>query len=106
MYSQDGYKLIRAEQLTCALHAWNEQEITFRGFRAYIGCFELIAIREAANRSHNQSSKKGRAIPSYRMKELARLTGLAEKVIKKERPDGILLSFGGQTALNLSLIHI
>lgn len=26
-----------------------------------------------------------------------------EKVIKKERPDGILLSFGGQTALNLGL---
>ncbi|HEX5456552.1 MAG TPA: carbamoyl-phosphate synthase (glutamine-hydrolyzing) large subunit [Candidatus Saccharimonadales bacterium] len=27
----------------------------------------------------------------------------AEEVIKKERPDGILLSFGGQTALNLGL---
>lgn len=27
----------------------------------------------------------------------------AEKVIKKERPEGILLSFGGQTALNLGL---
>lgn len=27
----------------------------------------------------------------------------AEKVIKKERPDGILLSFGGQTALNLGI---
>ncbi|HET7673433.1 MAG TPA: carbamoyl-phosphate synthase (glutamine-hydrolyzing) large subunit [Candidatus Saccharimonadales bacterium] len=27
----------------------------------------------------------------------------AEKVIEKERPDGILLSFGGQTALNLGL---
>lgn len=27
----------------------------------------------------------------------------AEKIIKKEKPDGILLSFGGQTALNLGL---
>ncbi len=27
----------------------------------------------------------------------------AEKVIKKERPDGIMLSFGGQTALNCGL---
>lgn len=27
----------------------------------------------------------------------------AEKIIQKERPDGILLSFGGQTALNLGL---
>ncbi|MBU4099252.1 carbamoyl phosphate synthase large subunit, partial [Patescibacteria group bacterium] len=26
-----------------------------------------------------------------------------EKVIKKERPDGILLSFGGQTALNCGI---
>src|SRR5210317_1010303 len=26
-----------------------------------------------------------------------------ERVIKKERPDGILLSFGGQTALNTGL---
>src|SRR6202142_1955803 len=26
-----------------------------------------------------------------------------EKVIKKERPDGIMLSFGGQTALNCGL---
>src|ERR1700722_9694440 len=28
---------------------------------------------------------------------------VAEEVIRKERPDGILLSFGGQTALNLGL---
>src|SRR5437762_3755141 len=26
-----------------------------------------------------------------------------EKIIKKERPDGIMLSFGGQTALNCGL---
>src|SRR3989338_7776499 len=26
-----------------------------------------------------------------------------EKIIKKEKPDGILLSFGGQTALNCGL---
>jgi len=29
--------------------------------------------------------------------------GTVTKIIKKERPDGILLSFGGQTALNLGL---
>src|SRR4029078_7915633 len=28
---------------------------------------------------------------------------LVEKIIKKEKPDGILLSFGGQTALNCGL---
>ena len=29
-----------------------------------------------------------------------------EKVIAAERPDAILATLGGQTALNLSLIHI
>jgi hypothetical protein len=51
VYSQDGYRLIRAGQLVSALHAFNEGEITFRAFRAYMGCFELLAIREAAERS-------------------------------------------------------
>ena len=31
---------------------------------------------------------------------------LVEKVIAKERPDALLPTMGGQTALNLSLIHI
>ena len=29
-----------------------------------------------------------------------------EKILKKEKPDAILPTMGGQTALNLSLIHI
>ncbi len=57
MHSQDGYRLIRAEQLVWALHAFNEREITFRAFRAYIGCFELLAIREAAERSTSKPVK-------------------------------------------------
>ena len=58
MYSQDGYKLIRAEQLLGALRALNDNQITFRAFRAYIGCFELLAIREAAERSKPGTAKK------------------------------------------------
>ena len=34
------------------------------------------------------------------MPESGRKTKVVEKVIEKERPDGILLAFGGQTALN------
>src|SRR5258708_6282220 len=49
--TQDGYRLIRAEQLVWALHAFNERAITFRAFRAYIGCFELLTIIEAEERS-------------------------------------------------------
>ena len=31
---------------------------------------------------------------------------ILEKIISKERPDALLSTMGGQTALNLSLIHI
>jgi hypothetical protein len=58
VYSQNGYKLIRAEQLLGALGALNGNQITFRAFRAYIGCFELLAIREAAERSNPGTGKK------------------------------------------------
>ena len=58
MHSQDGYKLIRAEELAGALHALNEREITFRAFRLFIGCFELLAIREAAERSKTEKGKQ------------------------------------------------
>lgn len=51
MYSQDGYKLVRAEELAAALAAFSNRQITFRAFRAFVGCLELLAIREAAERS-------------------------------------------------------
>jgi hypothetical protein len=57
VYFQDGYKLISAEQLVGALDALNEREISFRAFRAYLGCFELVAIREAAERSNARLQK-------------------------------------------------
>ena len=44
MYFRDGYKLISAEQLIGALHALNERQITFRAFRTFIACFELLAV--------------------------------------------------------------
>lgn len=76
MHFQDGYKLIRAEELAGALHAWNEGAITFRAFRAYLGCFELIAIREAAERS--TVSRRGRRQRRFLRSELAALVGAKE----------------------------
>ena len=58
VYHQDGYKLIRAEQLVAALAALNTGAITFRALRTYLGCFELLAIREAAERSTTKLRKK------------------------------------------------
>ena len=58
MYFQDGYKLISAEQLVGALHALNERQITFRAFRTFIASFEVLAVREAAERSKGAKSVK------------------------------------------------
>lgn len=58
MHSQDGYKLVSAGDLVGVLHALNERQITFRAFRAYVGSLELLAIREAAGRSHIDARKK------------------------------------------------
>jgi hypothetical protein len=76
VHFQDGYKLIRAEELAGVLHAWNEGTITFRAFRAYLGCFELIAIREAAERS--TVSKRGTMQRRFLRSELAALVGAKE----------------------------
>jgi hypothetical protein len=71
VHSQDGYKLISAEQLLGALDALNEREITFRAFRAFIGSFELLAIREAAERSNAKGRMNGQR--RFLRSELARL---------------------------------
>jgi len=83
VYLQDGYKLISAGQLVGALDALNERQITFRAFRAFIGCFELLAIREAAERSNGDRNKRpqGRFLRS----ELARLVGARpEQTLRRE----------------------
>jgi hypothetical protein len=73
VYFQDGYKLISAEQLVGALAALNEREITFRAFRAFMGCFELVAIREAAERSN--PGRRKRPQRRFFRSELAELIG-------------------------------
>ena len=77
MYLQDGYKLIKAEQLIAALAALNTGTITFRAFRAYLGCFELLAIREAAERSKTRLRKQ--PLRRFLTSELARLIDPTEQ---------------------------
>lgn len=76
VHSQDGYKLIKAEQLVAALGALNERKITFRAFRTYMGSFELLAIREAAERSNRTGLKKPQR--RFLRSEIARLIGAKE----------------------------
>jgi hypothetical protein len=76
VYFQDGYKLISAEQLLGGLHALNEREITFRAFRTFIASFEVLAVREAAERS--ASGRKGNRQRRFLRSELAHLIGARE----------------------------
>jgi hypothetical protein len=73
---QDGYKLIRAEQLLAACTALDQQQITFRAFRAYFGCHELVARREAAERSSLIKSQTPQR--RFRRKELHELVERGE----------------------------
>lgn len=76
MYFQDGYKLISAEQLLGGLHALNERQITFRAFRTFIASFEVLAVREAAERSKGAKSRKPQR--RFLRSELAHLIGARE----------------------------
>lgn len=68
---QDGYKLIRASQLVALLAAVNSRQIPYRGLRVYLACQELLAIREAADRSRG---KRRRPSPRrFRTEEVSRL---------------------------------
>lgn len=70
MYFQDGYRLIRASQILGAISALNTGQITFRALRAYFGCFELLAIREAAERSRIGKKERGRRFLKSELSEL------------------------------------
>jgi hypothetical protein len=80
---KSGYKTITPIQVCNALWLLSAEKLSKRSLQVYFACFSLVAIREAAKRSHNQNSKKG-LIPSYRLKELSRATTLSESAIKKE----------------------
>jgi len=73
---QDGYKLIRANQLLAALAALNTGQITFRSFRVYLASHELVAIREAAERSSGKAKRSARR--RYRPAEISALIGAGD----------------------------
>jgi len=81
---KSGYKTITPVELSNALFALNSKLITFRAFRIYLGCFSLIAIREAATRLKRKNPKAPAFVPRYRISELGRLTGAGDKEIRRE----------------------
>jgi len=70
---QDGYRLVRVNQLLAGLAAFDAGEITFRALRVYLASFELLAIREAASRARPRGRKPK---PQFRRSELAAQLGL------------------------------
>ncbi len=84
MQPKSGYKTITPIELSNGLYAFKSKLITFRALRVYVGCFALVAIREAASRSRQKNRKKDTSIPSYRISELKRLTGAPEIEIRRD----------------------
>ncbi len=78
MYPQGGYKAVTPIQIANALAALDRGAITVRGLRVYLGCFALLAAREAAARV----AKPGRPPAAGRVRfgpdELVRLLGDAD----------------------------
>ena len=84
MQPKSGYKTITPIQVCNALWLLSAKKLTKKTLQVYFACFSLVAIREAANRSLLKKPKKGRVIPSYRLKELSKATSLPQNTIKKE----------------------
>ena len=81
---QSGYKTITPFEIANCLHAQQAGQISYRAVRVYFGCVAMVAIREAALRSGKRKGTKPCSKPSYRTGELAGLTGLSERTVKRE----------------------
>jgi len=79
---KSGFKIVKAVQFLNGLALLEQRRISFRCFRVYLGCFALVAIRDAARRADRR--KAGRGHPTfvrYRVRELARLSGATERQV-------------------------
>ena len=97
----DVYKIITPIQLTNALWALGEGEVTFKAFRVYVACFELVAIREAAARSRKRQRVAGQEpVAFFRKEEILRLIGgkLGQSVAAELRAlkEASLLTFSSE----------
>ena len=70
-----GYKTVSVIQLCNGLSALISRLISFQAFRVYIACFELVAVREAAERIRKKERGVGKKEVRYRVEEIQRLVG-------------------------------
>ena len=77
MSNEISYKTITPIQLCNGLAALLSGIISFRAFRVYLGCFELVAIREAAGRDNKRKGKRVGEKVRFRLEELKNLCSVA-----------------------------
>lgn len=70
-----GYKAITPIKLLNGVCAYRAGTISFKALRVYLSCFELEAIREAAQRSNKAKTIQGRGKVCFKREELIGLTG-------------------------------
>ena len=91
-----GYKTVSVIQMCNAVSALISRLISFQAFRVYIACFELVAVREAAERTRKKERGVGKKEVRYRVEEIQRLVGGKEcqlRAILKRLEKLNLLSF-------------
>jgi hypothetical protein len=81
---ESGYKILTPAEVGNCISALNRKDISYRAVRVYFACQAVIAIREAASRASPGRRKGVQYQPRYRLDELCRLTGLAEKGVRRE----------------------
>jgi hypothetical protein len=80
---QGGYQVMTVGQLANGLWAAGEKGTGWAGFRVYLACAELVAIRAAARRSRSPRRTKGERHCHFRVEELVRLTGLRPAAVRR-----------------------
>jgi hypothetical protein len=80
---QGGYKTVTPVQIANCLGAYDRDEISYRSVRVFFACLSLVAIREAAKRVAKSKGRKSSERVCYRTAEIARLTSLPEREVKK-----------------------
>ena len=78
MQPRGGYKTLTVLQLCGVLSAYDAGRIGPRAVRVYFAAAASVAIREAASRSRRERGIACEELARYRLRELAKLTGLRE----------------------------
>jgi hypothetical protein len=73
VYQQVGYKTLSLTELCNGVGALLSGFISLETFKVYLGCFEILAVRDAARHSPTKKGEKGIHLVRYQPSELQRL---------------------------------